>query len=170
MSPAPPPPEGTLEVRIADLVGRRIRSERRVEFLDCDAYRHLSAAGFLRYAIDHRFTGTYDELGLASFDLPERTGIGWPIVRTEMDFLAEVRLGDRVAVESWIERHFSSRLEVQIRITDLENGQLCCRVALTLIALDMQERRAVPIPDTLPVHRRVDLDSLPWAEGHPRTP
>ncbi len=158
------------EVLIRDLVGRRIRSERRVEFNDCDPYRHLSAAGFLRYAIDHRFTGTHDELGIRSFDLPERTGIGWPVVRSEMDFLAEAALGDHVAIESWVDELFTSRLLVQIRITDLESGQLCCRVALTIIALDMERRRAVPIPDTLPVRHPVDLDSLPWAEGHPRTP
>ncbi len=166
----PPPDDDVAEVRVQDLVGRRIRSERRVEFLDCDSYRHLSAAGFLRFAIDHRFTGTHDELGLASLDTEERTGIGWPIVRSEMDFLAEARLGDRVAVESWIDQLFSSRVTVQIRITDLDSGQLCCRVVLTLLALDMEERRAVPIPDTLPILRRVDLDALPWGEGHPRTP
>ncbi len=158
-----------LSVRLADLVGRRIRTERRVEYLDCDGYLHLGSADFLRFAIDHRFTATHDALGLNSFERPEETGLAWPIVRSEMDFLAEAKLGDWLVIESWIDERHNSRAVVRLRISQRDSGRECCRVALTIIALDVATRRAVPLPDSLPVHRRVDLDALPWAEGHPRT-
>ncbi len=159
-----------LHVRLADLVGRRIRTERRVEFLDCDGYLHLGAADFLRFAIDHRFTATHDALGLDSFTRPEDTGLAWPIVRSEMDFLAEAKLGDWLAIESWIDECHNSRAVVRLRISHRDSGRECCRVALTIIALDVATRRAIPLPETLPVRRQVALEALPWAEGHPRKP
>ncbi|RMH04648.1 MAG: hypothetical protein D6702_02625 [Planctomycetota bacterium] len=157
-------------VATADLVGRRIRSERRVEFLDCDAYRHLSATGFLRFAIDHRFTATFDAFGLASPDTAVETGIAWPIVRCEMDFLAEASLGEVLVVESWIDRLSASSLEAAVRIRRKADERDCCRMRLVLVPFDLASRRAVPVPDRLPVRRIPDLDTLPWAEGHPRTP
>lgn len=160
----------TLEVPVRELVGRVIRSSRRVEFLDCDPYRHLSGAAWLRFATDHRFTGTYDELGLDSFDLPERTGIAWPIRHADLDFQAEAALGDTIDIESWIDRVLPSRVVVKLRMSRRRDGAVCCLVTLTILAFDLRRRCAIQIPVTLPVHRRVDLDALPWADGHAPAP
>ena len=156
------------KIPITDITGRVIRSQRQVEFTDCDPYRHVSAPAYFRMAVDHRFTAVARELGIDAFDLPETTGIAYPIRHAEIDFQQSAILGDLLTIESWVDRVFPSRMEVKVRITRAESSALCCALTLTIVAVEVKGGAPVPFPTELPSSQPVDFAHLPWADGHPR--
>ena len=69
------------------------------------------------------------------------------VVRTEIDFPAEIRFGTDVDLTTALEKIGNSSLVV---VQEIHQGSTCvCRARTVMVHFDAQARRAQPIPDAL---------------------
>lgn len=69
------------------------------------------------------------------------------VVRTEIDFLAELKFGTDVDLTLALEKIGNSSLVV---LQEIHQGEtLACKARTTMVYFDAQARRAQPIPDAL---------------------
>jgi 4-hydroxybenzoyl-CoA thioesterase len=76
-----------------------------------------------------------------------REGIGFPLVKLEMEFLAPVRYGDHVEVDVTVEH--LGRSSVRIRYEASVQGRPVFRARNTSVAVDMSTFRSMALPPWL---------------------
>ncbi len=138
-----------------------------VRWADCDANGHMRNTAYSEYAIDVRIA-FLDARGFG-FDQFRACGFGPVVLREEIDYLRELRMGDTVQVDfrqlgmtadgtRWRVRHELKR----------PDGKLAARIVLEGGWMDMRTRRLAPPPPLL----RDALAQVPrdegWAELPPR--
>ena len=106
----------------------------RVRFRDCDAMGHVNNAVYSTYLEEARI-GVLG--GLADFIL----------ARVEIDFRAEVNVGEDVEVRSRCTRIGTKSIELEHEI--LANGRLAAEAKSVLVGFDYERRVSAPIPDQL---------------------
>ncbi|HVF49724.1 MAG TPA: thioesterase family protein [Pyrinomonadaceae bacterium] len=84
----------------------------------------------------------YDELIRA-----ER--IGFPTVNAQAEFFAPLVYGDEVDVEVFVSRTGRSSATFEYRLRRAADGFLCARATLVQVAMNLDERRAVALPERL---------------------
>jgi 4-hydroxybenzoyl-CoA thioesterase len=76
-----------------------------------------------------------------------KSGLGFPTVKVEMEFLAPVHYGDSVNIKVVVERVGRSSLD--LRYEGAVKGHVVFRARNTVVAVDMKSFRPTPIPDWL---------------------
>ena len=76
-----------------------------------------------------------------------RSGIGFPTVRLEVDFLRPLRHGDLAVIEVGVEH--VGRASMRFRYEGRSGGELAFRARNTAVSVDMSTLRPVPTPDWL---------------------
>ena len=114
-----------------------------VRFRDLDpagiAY-YPNLVNFLHEAFEDFFVGHVGR----SFPEVLKSGLGFPTVKLEMEFLSPVHYGDSVDMGVVVER--LGRSSVRIRYEGSVKGRAVFRARNTLVAVDMKEFRSTPIP------------------------
>jgi acyl-CoA thioester hydrolase len=106
----------------------------RVRFRDIDSFGHVNNAVYSTYLEQARL----DALG----------GLGSVILaRGEIDFRAEVNVGEDVEVRSRCTRIGTKSVELEHEI--LANGRLAAEAKSVLVGFDYERRVSAPIPDRL---------------------
>ena len=106
----------------------------RVRFRDVDSFGHVNNAVYSTYLEQARL----DALG----------GLGSVILaRVEIDFRAEVNVGEEVEVRSRCTRIGTKSVELEHEI--LANGRLAAEAKSVLVGFDYERRVSAPIPDQL---------------------
>lgn len=106
----------------------------RVRFRDVDSFGHVNNAVYSTYLEQARL----DALG----------GLGSVILaRVEIDFRAEVNVGEDVEVRSRCTRIGTKSVELEHEI--LANGRLAAEAKSVLVGFDYERRESAPIPDQL---------------------
>lgn len=151
-----PPPEA-----LADLDWTRAhRSEIQMRYGDIDAMGHLNNAVYVQYLETSRV------LLMRELEVPDREDRS-VIARLELDYRREVRWGQRVAVESLVERLGRSSWTVVSRLT--ADGLPCAYARTVQVRVDAAHR-----PEALPPTLRARLETLLAAPSQagtvPRTP
>lgn len=117
-----------------------------VRFGDLDAagiayYPNL--VNFLHEALEDFFAGHVGR----SYPEVFGAGLGSPTVKVEMEFLAPVRYGDRVAVAVVVEH--VGRTSVRVRYEGSVEGRPVFQARNTMVIVDMDGFRPRPVPDWL---------------------
>lgn len=84
----------------------------------------------------------YDELIRA-----ER--MGFPTVNAQAEFFAPLVYGDEVDVEVFVSRTGRTSATFEYRLRRAADGFLCARATLVQVAMNLDERRAVVLPERL---------------------
>ncbi len=111
-------------------------------FCDTDALGHISNTVVPVWLLE----GREPLLKLFVPDLDFHTA-SLVVVRTEIDFLGELRFGADVEVSVAVEKIGTSSLVVLQEIR--QHNETRCRARTTLVNFDTQTRRSRPIPDTI---------------------
>jgi acyl-CoA thioesterase FadM len=74
--------------------------------------------------------------------------IGFPTVNAQAEFFVLLVYGDEVDVEVFISRVGRSSATFEYRLRRASDEVLCAQVTLVQVAMNLDERRAVPIPDS----------------------
>jgi acyl-CoA thioester hydrolase len=82
---------------------------------------------------------------------------GWADVRYEIDFKAELRVGDLFKVESEIVSVGRSSLKSHHQLFNC-NGELAASVLMTSVYFHLKERSSIPIPDVIRTEAQQRLD------------
>ena len=136
-----------------------------VRWADCDVNGHMRNTAYSEYAIDVRIA-FLSEHGFG-FDQFVASGFGPVLLREEIDYLRELKLGDTVEVD-FKQLGVSadgSRFRLQHDYTKA-NGKAAARLVLEGGWMDMRVRRLAPPPDAL----RRAFGSAPRGEGFAELP
>jgi acyl-CoA thioester hydrolase len=82
---------------------------------------------------------------------------GWADVRYEIDFKAELQVGDLFRVESEVTGLGRSSLKSRHQLFN-RNGELAASVDMTSVYFHLKERRSISIPDAIRMEARKRLD------------
>ncbi len=136
-----------------------------VRWADCDVNGHMRNTAYSEYAIDVR-VGYLAEHGFG-FERFVEEHIGPVLLREEIDYLREVRLGETITVD-----YAALGLSPDDGLFKLEhgftkaNGKPCARLVLLGGWMDLLTRRLVPAPEPL---SRI-MAGVPRAEGYAELP
>jgi acyl-CoA thioester hydrolase len=136
-----------------------------VRWSDCDVNGHMRNTAYSEYAIDARM-GYLTEHGFG-FDRMVEAGLGPVLLREEIDYLREVRLGDRLDVDVTLLglSPECARFAFAHDFTRAD-GKRAARIVLTGGWMDLRQRRLVPAPEPL----AAVLRGVPKAEGYAELP
>ncbi len=137
----------------------RIRTEVQVMFFDTDCGGVVSNIAYLRF-IEVARTLLAEELGLALAEMAETQK--YPVVvHTEIDYRRAARLGDRLAIEGWLERLERVRFWCAFRIVRLKDNVLIadCRQSLALI--EMPAGTLLRLPESWEKYRNSEANTQP---------
>lgn len=95
-------------------------TELAVRSYELDSFRHANHAVFLNYLEQARF----EALRAGGFSYDDIQGRGWAIhvVRLEIDYTAELRLGDVFTVQTWIHGYRRTSMILAQRIVRRRDG------------------------------------------------
>lgn len=139
--------KGAVDATQAD-ADRIFSTEVTVRFGDCDP------AGIVFYPrYFEMFNNLVEDwcaqaLGMSFRELHLERGLGLPTVHVETSFVAPSELGDVLRAELRVLKIGGASITLQVRLAG-PAGEDRVRASLVLALMNLEERRAVPIPDSL---------------------
>lgn len=88
-----------------------------------------------------------DVCGIAYHKLMADERIGFPTVKAETEFFIPLVYGDEVEVELYVSKMGSSSATFEYQARRASDSALCARSTQIQVAMNLDTRRAVPIPD-----------------------
>ena len=123
----------------------RIRTEVQVMFFDTDCAAVVHNIAYLRF-IEIARTLLAEELGLglAQMAATQRYPV---VVRTEIDYRRAAKLGDRLAVEGWLDQLERVRFWCAFRIVREADQTLIAECRQMLAIIQMPEAKLLRLPE-----------------------
>jgi 4-hydroxybenzoyl-CoA thioesterase len=75
--------------------------------------------------------------------------VGFPTVNVSAEFFEPFVYGDAAEVEVWASRVGRTSVTFEYRLRRARDGRLCASATLVQVAMNLDERRAVPLPEPL---------------------
>ena len=123
----------------------RIRTEVQVMFFDTDCAAVVHNIAYLRF-IEIARTLLAAELGLGLPEMAETQK--YPVVvRTEIDYRRAAKLGDKLAVEGWLDRLERVRFWCAFKIVRPADGTLIAECRQMLAIIQMPEAKLLRVPE-----------------------
>jgi len=82
--------------------------------------------------------------------------VGFPTVNVQAEFLTPLVYGDEAEVEVYVSRVGEASATFEYSVRRANDAVICARATIVQVAMNLDARRAVPIPDK---YRRVFADS-----------
>ncbi len=120
-----------------------------VRFADVDA------AGLVYYPVLFHYCHVAMEeffaacCGVAYHKLMADQRLGFPTVNARAEFFSPVVYGDELEVEVFVSRMGKSSATFEYRLRRRRDGEMCAAATLVQVSMNLDERRAVLIPDHL---------------------
>jgi 4-hydroxybenzoyl-CoA thioesterase len=118
-----------------------------IRFSHCDPAGIVYYPAFLDLAHATKEDWFAYGLGYSHFDLIAHRRIGTPTVNLQCDFSRAVEMGSTLRYELRVLRVGAS--SVQYSLTGKVGGEECLHILQTIAFMDLDQRRAVPIPEDL---------------------
>jgi len=121
----------------------------RVRFGDCDP------AGLVYYPVlFHYCHAAMEEFfaarcGVSYARLISERRIGFPTVNVRAEFFAPFVYGDEASVEVWASAVGRTSVTFEYRLRRASDGALCASATQVQVSMDLDARRAVPVPADL---------------------
>ena len=75
--------------------------------------------------------------------------LGFPTVNARAEFFEPLVYGDAAEVEVWASRVGRASVTFEYRLRRARDAKLCASATLVQVCMNLDERRAVPLPDNL---------------------
>jgi 4-hydroxybenzoyl-CoA thioesterase len=75
--------------------------------------------------------------------------LGFPTVNVRAEFFAPLVYGDEASVEVWVSRVGRTSVAFEYRLRRASDRTLCASAAHVQVAMNIDSRRAVPVPEDL---------------------
>jgi YbgC/YbaW family acyl-CoA thioester hydrolase len=132
----------------------RVRTELQVMFFDTDCAAVVHNIAYLRF-IEVARTMLAEELGLGLAQMAETQK--YPVVvRTEIDYRRAAKLGDKLAVEGWLDRLERVRFWCAFKIVRPVDDTLIAECRQMLAIIQMPEAKLLRVPDDWDRYRLPD--------------
>jgi YbgC/YbaW family acyl-CoA thioester hydrolase len=132
----------------------RIRTEHQVMFFDTDCAAVVHNIAYLRF-IEVARTLLAEQLGLGLAQMAETQK--YPVVvRTEIDYRRAAKLGDKLAVEGWLDRLERVRFWCAFKIVRPADDTLIAECRQMLAIIQMPDAKLLRVPDDWDRYRLPD--------------
>lgn len=132
----------------------RIRTEVQVMFFDTDCAAVVHNIAYLRF-IEVARTLLAEQLGLGLAQMAETQK--YPVVvRTEIDYRRAAKLGDKLAIEGWLDRLERVRFWCAFKIVRPADDKLIAECRQMLAIIQMPEATLLRVPDDWDRYRLPD--------------
>jgi YbgC/YbaW family acyl-CoA thioester hydrolase len=132
----------------------RIRTEVQVMFFDTDCAAVVHNIAYLRF-IEVARTLLAEQLGLGLAQMAETQK--YPVVvRTEIDYRRAAKLGDKLAIEGWLDRLERVRFWCAFKIVRPADDKLIAECRQMLAIIQMPEAKLLRVPDDWDRYRLPD--------------
>ena len=111
----------------------------------CDHMGHMNVMYYV-HAFDQAFASLLAEVGFTG-DYMRSTGMGFADVKHEIEYKAEQRAGDRIAITGGFSKLGSSSAEVRLRMRNPDTGETAAVSRITSVHFNLTERRSEPMPE-----------------------
>jgi 4-hydroxybenzoyl-CoA thioesterase len=121
----------------------------KVRFGDCDPAGLVYYPVLLHYchaAMEEFFAA---RCGTSYAALVAGRRLGFPTVNVRAEFFAPLVYGDEASVEVWVSRVGTSSATFEYRLRRAADGRECASATLVQVAMSLDERRAVTVPEDL---------------------
>lgn len=108
---------------------------------------------YLHIAMEEFFA---EHCGVSYQELMSDERLGFPTVNVQAEFFTPLVYGDEAEVEVYVSRVGEASATFEYSVRRFGDGQLCARATNVQVAMNLDTRRAVPIPDK---YRRAFADS-----------
>jgi 4-hydroxybenzoyl-CoA thioesterase len=85
--------------------------------------------------------------GISYQELMADERLGFPTVNVQAEFFTPLVYGDEAEVEVYVSRVGQSSVTFEYSLRRVRDGVLCARATNIQVAMNLDERRAVPVPD-----------------------
>jgi 4-hydroxybenzoyl-CoA thioesterase len=133
--------------QIAATRGEVFVHEQLIRFSHCDPAGIVYYPAFLDLAHATKEDWFTYGLGYSHFDLMNERRIGTPTVNLQCDFSRAVEMGSTLRFELRVLKVGGASL--QYALDGSVNGEPCLKILQTVVFMDLQRRRAVPVPEDL---------------------
>src|SRR5437763_10184609 len=133
-------------------------------FFDTDCGGVVSNIAYLRF-IETARTHLAEELGLGVAEMAEKQRYV-VVVRTEIDYRRAAKLGDRLAIEGWLDQVERARFWCGFRITRPKNSRLIAQCRQMLARIEMPAGKVLRLPDLWQQHPTGDAAENPNGDEH----
>ncbi len=127
--------------------GKVFAHDQLVRFSHCDPAGIVYYPAFLDLAHATKEDWFAEGLGYSHFELLKQRRIGTPTVSLHCDFYRTVEMGDTLRFELRVLR--VGNTSVQYSLTGKVDDVECLKILQTIAFMDLDARKAVPIPDDL---------------------
>ena len=120
-----------------------------VRFGDCDPAGLVYYPALFHYchAAMEEFFGARCGVEYARLVSVER--LGFPTVNARAEFFEPLVYGDTAEVEVWVSRVGRTSATFEYRLRRASDSRLCASATLVQVSMNLDERRAVPVPEAL---------------------
>ena len=101
---------------------------------------------YLHVAMEEFFAA---RCGVRYHELIASERLGFPTVSARAEFVSPLVYGDVAEVEVFVSRTGRSSAHFEYTVRRVSDGAVCVRAALVQVAMSLDERRAVPLPENL---------------------
>ena len=112
----------------------------------CDVLNHMNVSGYFQACSDGVFS-LQTNLGLGLSDIRDGRKLSFAVVRAESDFKSEVMAGEVIYLQSGIAEIGGKSIVFQHRLFRAEESILAFETIFRCVLLDLENRRAVEVPD-----------------------
>ncbi|MBI5382084.1 MAG: acyl-CoA thioesterase [Opitutae bacterium] len=113
---------------------------------DIDLYQHVHSTRYLDYVLAARFDQMERCYGMPIQEFA-RSGLGWYLTATTVQFRRPLGLGDRMIVRTWIDSFTATGCRVQFEIDRLDTRKRSCDGQCDYVLVTLATGRATEIPD-----------------------
>lgn len=128
----------------ADSLPHIYEEEFDVEAHHIDQNGHVNNLEYLNWA--HRISGKHWECRTTE---AQRAEFLWVVAKNEIEYIRELKLGDRVRLRTWIENTHKAKTFRQVEIVRVSDGALSAKARIDWYALDAKTRKPKRIPDQI---------------------
>ncbi len=125
---------------------------------DCDALGHMNVQHYFRAVSDGMFA-VMAHLGLGESEIARRK-LCFAVVRSEANFRRELRAGEAVALDSTVTEMGDKLVVFHHRLRTVPAGEVAMTVDYKCVPMDLERRRAVPVPEDIRMAVRAAFPSL----------
>jgi acyl-CoA thioester hydrolase len=115
---------------------------------ECDILGHMNVSRYFVACSDAMFS-LQTELGLGRSNIVGGDRMSFAVVHAESDFRSEVLAGEVIAMRTAIEQIGNKSATFRHKLYRTETGELAFETLFRCVLLDLETRKAVPIPDAI---------------------
>ena len=115
---------------------------------DIDMNQHVHASRYQDYVLAARYEQMRRCYGMAMEEFT-KLGLGWFVNTAHIEYRRALKLGDRMAVRTWVQEMEGDRVRVDFEILRLPQRKQCCTGWFGYTLVNITTGRSTPIPEEI---------------------